>query len=207
MNKQDIPVSAPHRALHEGLGEGLRDGLVADTASSRSTSSRRGEVLTASELAALCEVDLKTIHNWVEQGRLLHFRTPGRHLRFRAPDVASFLTTFGYDVPRKLARASTKTGLVVGSRDVMAWVSRSLGEGMRVHSVAHALDALILAGLEAPDVFFVDVDLVASEVPLERFLEALKRACPQSRIVPLSAESMASATKADVPPVVAGELQ
>ena len=31
----------------------------------------RGEkLLTASDLAALCEVDLKTIHNWVDQERI-----------------------------------------------------------------------------------------------------------------------------------------
>ena len=45
------------------------------------------ELFTASELARFCHVDLKTIHNWVEKGEIRHFRTPGRHLRFRRPDV------------------------------------------------------------------------------------------------------------------------
>src|SRR6187200_3072584 len=78
----------------------------------------RGEkLLTASDLAALCEVDLKTIHNWVDRGRINHFRTPGRHLRFRAADVVEFLLAWGYSVPRELARASAKGALVIGSKD------------------------------------------------------------------------------------------
>src|SRR6202012_3177766 len=64
----------------------------------------REKLLTASDLAALCEVDLKTIHNWVDRGRIAHFRTPGRHLRFRAADVAEFLRAWGYTVPRERRR-------------------------------------------------------------------------------------------------------
>ncbi len=91
----------------------------------------REKLLTASDLAALCEVDLKTIHNWVDRGRIPHFRTPGRHLRFRAADVAEFLRAWGYSVPRELARASARTILVVGTNETLALVHRALGEGGR----------------------------------------------------------------------------
>src|SRR5262245_12154361 len=89
----------------------------------------REKLLTASDLATLCEVDLKTIHNWVDRGRIAHFRTPGRHLRFRAADVAEFLRAWGYSVPRELARASARTIMVVGPKDTVALVQRALGEG------------------------------------------------------------------------------
>src|SRR6185503_5131544 len=89
----------------------------------------REKLLTASDLATLCEVDLKTIHNWVDRGRISHFRTPGRHLRFRAADVADFLRAWGYSVPRELARASSRTLLVLGTKETVALVTRALGEG------------------------------------------------------------------------------
>jgi excisionase family DNA binding protein len=89
----------------------------------------REKLLTASDLATLCEVDLKTIHNWVDRGRIAHFRTPGRHLRFRAADVAEFLRAWGYSVPRELARASARTIMAVGTKDTVALVQRALGEG------------------------------------------------------------------------------
>lgn len=71
------------------------------------------ELYVASELADICKVDLKTIHNWVTRGHLAAFRTPGRHLRFKAVDVLGFMTKFGYPVPASLvadAAASASAG-------------------------------------------------------------------------------------------------
>ncbi|TKD08374.1 helix-turn-helix domain-containing protein [Polyangium fumosum] len=150
----------------------------------------RGEkLLTASDLAALCEVDLKTIHNWVDRGRIAHFRTPGRHLRFRAADVADFLRAWGYSVPRELARASAKSGLVVGSKDTLAHVTRALGDMMPLRDVKHPYDALVLAGSDPPDVFIVDAKAVAVDVDVARWMEALERACRDARFVVLSDEA------------------
>jgi len=147
----------------------------------------RGEkLLTASDLATLCEVDLKTIHNWVDRGRIAHFRTPGRHLRFRAADVAEFLRAWGYSVPRELARASARTGLVVGSKEMVSHVTRTLGDTMPLRDVKHPYDALVLAGADPPDVFLVDVKTIGVDVDVDRWLEALNRACPDAQIVVLT---------------------
>jgi excisionase family DNA binding protein len=148
----------------------------------------RGEkLLTASDLAALCEVDLKTIHNWVDRGRIAHFRTPGRHLRFRAADVAEFLRTWGYTVPRELARATARTVVVVGSTEAMAHVSRAL-EGVPLKHAAHPYDALVYAGADPADVHIIDITSVAPEIDAGQLLDALHRACPQSTFVALADE-------------------
>src|SRR5215471_15986858 len=120
----------------------------------------REKLLTASDLAALCEVDLKTIHNWVDRGRIPHFRTPGRHLRFRAADVAEFLRAWGYTVPRELARATSRSILVVGNKETMSHVMRALGEGATARDVKHPYDALIFAGSDPADVYIFDVRAV-----------------------------------------------
>lgn len=57
------------------------------------------QFLTATDLARLCEVDLKTIHNWCEREGALalpHFRTPGRHLRFRREEIDAWLVARGF---------------------------------------------------------------------------------------------------------------
>lgn len=64
---------------------------------------------TATDLAGFCGVDLKTIHNWVNKGKVPHFRTPGRHLRFKPADVKGFLEGFGYDVPSAVIEAQPVT--------------------------------------------------------------------------------------------------
>jgi len=60
------------------------------------------KLFTATDVAKLCEVDLKTIHNWADKGDIPHFRTPGRHLRFGRADVAVFLRKHGYPMPTEL---------------------------------------------------------------------------------------------------------
>ena len=162
----------------------------------------REKLLTASDLAALCEVDLKTIHNWVDRGRIPHFRTPGRHLRFRAADVAEFLRAWGYSVPRELARASARTILVVGTNDTLALVHRALSEGATpgaappasngqpVRLASHPYDALIYAGSDPGDVYVVDVKIIAAEIEPGAMFEALRRASPQGAFVALSDEPL-----------------
>jgi len=143
----------------------------------------REKLLTASDLAALCEVDLKTIHNWVDRGRIPHFRTPGRHLRFRAADAADFLRTWGYAVPRELAKSGARSGLLIGSYETFAHLGRALGEAAPTRVAPHPYDALILAGAEAPDVYLVDPRVAAANVDIGAVLEALRRATPQAVFV------------------------
>src|SRR5262249_16769105 len=140
----------------------------------------REKLLTASDLAALCEVDLKTIHNWVDRGRIAHFRTPGRHLRFRAADVADFLRAWGYSVPRELAKVGSRITLVVGSKDPQAIASRAVGEAFPLRYAKHPYDALVFAGSDPPDVFIIDVRAVAADIDVAGMLEAIHRALPQA---------------------------
>src|SRR6478735_3465648 len=71
----------------------------------------REPIYLASQLASICDVDLKTIHNWCdrnsdpdEPAQLECFRTPGGHLRFRHSAVLRFLMRWGYPIPDALLR-------------------------------------------------------------------------------------------------------
>lgn len=58
------------------------------------------ELLTAPKVAALLQCDLKTVHNWANNGKIKYFRTPGRHLRFLTSDVHEFMESRGFPVPK-----------------------------------------------------------------------------------------------------------
>jgi excisionase family DNA binding protein len=60
---------------------------------------KRKPNITATDLAEVCEVDITTIHNWADRGRIPHFRTEGGHLRFRKPEIVPWLQKKGYYVP------------------------------------------------------------------------------------------------------------
>jgi len=67
------------------------------------------EVFTAGDLARFCDVDPKTIHNWVKKKALPHFRTPGRHLRFQRADVLDLLQKHGFPMPEALKSTGAST--------------------------------------------------------------------------------------------------
>ena len=73
-------------------------------ATRRSAALSAPSLYTAQDVARFCEVDLKTVHHWAERGKVAHFRTEGRHLRFRRNDVVRFLRAHGYPLPEGLVR-------------------------------------------------------------------------------------------------------
>jgi hypothetical protein len=125
----------------------------------------------------------------VDRGRIAHFRTPGRHLRFRAADVAEFLRAWGYTVPRDLVKATTRSVLAVGSKETASHVIRSVNNALPIRDVRHPYDALILAGVEPTDVYVLDARVIAEDVDLPAMVEALHRGIPAAKLIVLSDES------------------
>jgi len=134
--------------------------------------SAQAELFTASEVARFCHVDLKTIHNWVEKGEIRHFRTPGRHLRFRRVDILDFLHKYGYPVPEALRGSKPKVAVLDTDAAVLTAVRRALGRRFEVTVFADPFEALIGIGSARPDALVLDLALPGVE-PL-RFLERLK---------------------------------
>lgn len=58
--------------------------------------------LSAADLARMCDVTPKTIHNWASSGRLKAARSPGGRLRITRADAKAFLESHGYPVPEEL---------------------------------------------------------------------------------------------------------
>jgi hypothetical protein len=81
-------------------------------------------VYLASQLASICDVDLKTIHNWCHrvdeqsaEAALASFRTAGGHLRFHQSAVLKFLKRWGYPTPDSLLRDRPHVLVVEADRD------------------------------------------------------------------------------------------
>src|ERR1041384_8080653 len=115
------------------------------------------ELFTASEVAKFCQVDLKTIHNWADRGEIRHFRTPGRHLRFRRVDVLDFLRKYGYPVPEALKLGRPRVLVVDEDAAMLEGVERALSTRYDVQTFSEPVDALIAIGSETPDVVVLDI--------------------------------------------------
>lgn len=127
---------------------------------------------TASQVARFCQVDLKTIHNWSERGKIRHFRTPGRHLRFRGPDLLDFLRKYGYPIPAELGQHRPRVVLLLGANGTSDKIAKALNESFEVQSYADPLRALVHLGADAPDAIVLAERL--NGVPGIEIIAALK---------------------------------
>lgn len=115
------------------------------------------ELYTASDVAGFCQVDLKTIHNWADKGEIRHFRTPGRHLRFRRLDVLDFLRKFGYPIPDTLRLGKPKVVAIDNDPTVLTALRRALSRRFELTTFQDPLDALVALGNIQPDALVFDV--------------------------------------------------
>lgn len=131
----------------------------ARSASGAPRSAEGPELFTASELARLCRVDMKTIHNWADKGQIRHFRTPGRHLRFRRLDVIDFLRKYGYPIPESLRSGKPKIVVVDGDPGVLSAIRKGLGRRFEVFTFQDPFDALVALGSLEPDAVVIELDM------------------------------------------------
>ena len=152
------------------------------------------ELFTASDVARFCQVDLKTIHNWADKGEVRHFRTPGRHLRFRRLDVLDFLRKYGYPIPEVLRLGKPKVVAVDDDPNILAALRRMLSRRFELTTFQDPFDALVAVGNLQPDALILDVKM--SGLDGMRLLERLKGIDATAHIRAIVYSSHAEARKA-----------
>lgn len=133
----------------------------------------------ARSLAHLCGVDLKTVHQWAVTGLIPHFRTPGRHLRFRPQDVAEFLKNSGH--PGATEVAGIAVVLLVAPKRVRRQYAKQL-KGCEVQFAENAFDALVDATRTRPNAIIIDTGGVEG-LDLAAYLKSLGGAAPAARVI------------------------
>jgi excisionase family DNA binding protein len=131
------------------------------------------DLFTASQIARFCQVDLKTIHNWADRGRIAHFRTPGRHLRFRRPHVLDFLRKYGYPIPDELDAARPRVALLVDGSETQQRLLEYLRGAFDVAHYPDPLDGLLRIGEQPPDAIVLAA--MVGQLSGPEIIEALKR--------------------------------
>lgn len=114
------------------------------------------DLFTAPEVARFCKVDLKTIHNWVDRQQIEHFRTPGRHLRFRRVDVIDFLRRFNYPVPDELQPRKPAVYVLSSDSAFAAALKRTCGAEMALAVFDNVMDFGLRSGHAPPDAIILD---------------------------------------------------
>jgi excisionase family DNA binding protein len=152
--------------------------------SARAPTQARSRQLSAVQVARFCGVDLKTIHNWVNKGKIPFRRTSGRHLRFRPLDVVDFLRAYEMAIPDGLRQIRLHAVVVDPDVETLAAVRRPLSRRFEVAISSNVVDGLLAVATQLPDV------LVAGDVsPLDMRTIAARleenEATRHVRVVPL----------------------
>ncbi|MDJ0763194.1 MAG: helix-turn-helix domain-containing protein [Myxococcota bacterium] len=135
------------------------------------------DLFTASKVARICSVDLKTIHNWVGRGVIDSFKTPGGHLRFKRKDILDFLSRYSYPIPEGLAPSKRRIA-ILAEDTVLQPLKRSLSREYEVDAYSDSVDALLAIGGQQPDLFLVNTDLGMDFLHVIKRLKALKEEMP-----------------------------
>lgn len=70
--------------------------------------------LTTGEIADFCHVHLRTVLQWINDGKLKAYRTPGNHSRVSVDDFIGFLKQYNMPIPEHLAgRSANRKVLIV----------------------------------------------------------------------------------------------
>jgi hypothetical protein len=132
----------------------------------------------ASQVAHIWDVDLKTVHNWVEKGDIEAFSTPGRHLRFRRRSLLHFLRRYNMEIPPEIAPIRPRVTVVDARVEEARKLAGMLATAFEVQVITDPTAALVDIGAQCAGANLIDaviVTLPASGVDSERWLRAMTR--------------------------------
>ncbi len=120
----------------------------------------RRSFLTTFEISQICEVNPTTVQNWVKEGKLKAYVTPGGHRRIRREDLIAFMNEFRMPIPPQL-NATPPFVLIVDDEqevvDLLTSVMQTGDENMEIASAQSGVDALLMIGERKPDLLILDI--------------------------------------------------
>lgn len=140
-------------------------------------------IFTTFEAAKLCNANITSIKNWIEQGEIAAFRTPGGHYRIEREALSGFLDR--HNMPNPLREEIGRTVLAIHRNDLlMKRIADSLGETYQVITTPDPVDGLIRLGHMKPRAVVVDASIDGTDpVLICRSVNALRELGPVGVVV------------------------
>lgn len=127
----------------------------------------REKSLTTKDVAEYCEVTQRTAVQWINEGKLKFFRTPGKHIRVYRGDFIDFLKQYDMPVPAEFESAANgkkKILIVDDDEGVVNSIERILvREGKFDLQVAYdGFEAGQKFTTQKPDLIILDLNMPGS---------------------------------------------
>lgn len=116
----------------------------------------REPIYVASQVAHIWNVDLKTVHNWVEKGDIEAFSTPGRHLRFRRRSLLHFLRRYNMAIPPEIAPVRPRVSIIDTHVEHARKLAGTLSTSFEVQVITDPTAALVDLGAQCAGANLID---------------------------------------------------
>jgi len=141
---------------------------------------RRVRIFSALEVANICGVVNQTAINWIRNGHLKAFTTPGGQYRIYAKDLAAFLDKRGMSASGEVLQivienANWNTFLIAADKSINDHMRPEIAHLLPEYSVIQAYDWFEVGRKmteEKPGFVLLDAELAGVEIP--RFLRTVK---------------------------------
>ena len=116
-------------------------------------------VFTTGDIAAHCHVSQETVANWIKQGRLEAYSTPGRHRRIRLDDLRSFLANHGMPPVERAASDERRVLVVDDDASIVSLIVKFLSRDRRyvLDTASDGFDAGLQLVTFGPDLVILDL--------------------------------------------------
>ncbi|MBU1996736.1 MAG: helix-turn-helix domain-containing protein, partial [Candidatus Omnitrophica bacterium] len=89
------------------------------------------KALTTSDIAEYCDVSPRTAVQWISEGKIKAYRTPGNHSRVKVEDFLKFLKTYNIPVPKEFVLIDSQDNkkrilIVDDDKDMALTIERTL---------------------------------------------------------------------------------
>lgn len=123
----------------------------------------KNKVYTTREVGNFCGVDLTTVINWVNQGRLKAYKTAGGHRRIKLEDLKKFMNEFSMPFPPEFQdRNGFKVLVITEDNEIQDIITQSFKEfykNFRIRIAADAFEAGNKLTVFKPDIVILSLTL------------------------------------------------
>ncbi len=116
---------------------------------------------TTHDIARFCDVYPSSVANWINNGKIKSYQTPGGHHRVLREDLLDFLTQLKMPIPAELKGCARV--LIVDDDEEMARVIKRAfsrhGDAFEAEICGDGIEALIRIGQEPPAIVILDIIL------------------------------------------------
>ncbi len=119
-------------------------------------------LFTTYETAKFCKADISTIKNWIDEGKLDAYKTPGGHRRIRRKDLIKFMKKYRIPIPPQIKVGKIKVLIVDDESNIVRIITRLLKKQkweLKIESACDGYEAGVKISNFFPDLLILDIKL------------------------------------------------